>query len=46
MKRFLGILFLLAVGFLLGFDFREVQGEIKAKREAKNGNIAFQLSRF
>lgn len=41
MRRFLSILLLIAIGFLLGFGFREVKGEIEAKREAKKRQYSF-----
>lgn len=41
MRRFLTILAFIALGFLLGFGFREVQGEIHAKREAKKRQYSF-----
>lgn len=41
MRRFLSILVFIALGFLLGFGFREVQGEVQAKREAKKRQLSY-----
>ncbi|MCP5505460.1 MAG: hypothetical protein H7A38_01080 [Chlamydiales bacterium] len=41
MRRFLSILVFIALGFLIGFGFREVQGEIQAKREAKKRQVSY-----
>lgn len=41
MRRFFGIFFLIAIGFIIGFGFREVRGEIQARREARKKQYSF-----
>ncbi len=41
MKRFFYILLLLAVGFSLGFGYREVKAEVDAKRETKRRHTTY-----
>ena len=41
MRRFFGIFIFIVLGFLLGFGVREVQGEIRAKREAKERKFSY-----
>ena len=41
MKRFFLILFLIAMGFILGFGYREIKAEVQSKREAKARHTAY-----
>lgn len=41
MKRFFFIFFLFAIGFILGFGYREVKAEIDAKKEAKKRHTSY-----
>ncbi|QVL57856.1 MAG: glycosyltransferase family 2 protein [Simkaniaceae bacterium] len=41
MKRFFFIFILFAIGFVLGFGYREVKAEINAKREAKQNHTTY-----
>lgn len=41
MRRFFSILLFIALGFILGFGFREIQGEVQERREAKKRQFSF-----
>ena len=43
MKRFILIFFLLSIGFILGFGYREIKAEVDAKREAKKRHTTYAI---